>query len=155
MKIDIHTHIMPERIPDWFSKYGYGQFITLEHHKPCCAKMIQGGKVFREIEENCWEPMVRTREMDMTEVSVQVLSTIPVLFNYWAKPEHGLETSRYFNDHIAQCCADHPKRFVGLGTLPMQDIDMAIREMERCVIGNDGRKRHAEILAPLAGGDAC
>lgn len=134
MKIDIHTHIMPERIPDWFSKYGYGQFITLEHHKPCCAKMIQGGKVFREIEENCWEPMVRTREMDMTEVSVQVLSTIPVLFNYWAKPEHGLETSRYFNDHIAQCCADHPKRFVGLGTLPMQDIDMAIREMERCVI---------------------
>lgn len=96
--------------------------------------MIQGGKVFREIEENCWEPMVRTREMDMTEVSVQVLSTIPVLFNYWAKPEHGLETSRYFNDHIAQCCADHPKRFVGLGTLPMQDIDMAIREMERCVI---------------------
>ena len=134
MKIDIHTHIMPERIPDWFSKYGYGQFITLEHHKPCCAKMIQGGKVFREIEENCWEPMVRTREMDMTMVSVQVLSTIPVLFNYWAKPEHGLETSRYFNDHIAQCCADHPKRFVGLGTLPMQDIDMAIREMERCVI---------------------
>jgi aminocarboxymuconate-semialdehyde decarboxylase len=72
--------------------------------------------------------------MDMSEVSVQVLSTIPVLFNYWAKPEHGLETSRYFNDHIAQCCADHPKRFIGLGTVPMQDIDLSIKEMERCVI---------------------
>lgn len=133
MKIDIHTHIMPGHIPDWFSKYGYGQFITLEHHKPCCAKMIQGGKVFREVEENCWEPKVRMKEMDMTEVGVQVLSTIPVLFNYWAKPEHGLETSRFFNDHIAQCVADHPARFAGLGTVPMQDVDLAIKEMQRCV----------------------
>jgi aminocarboxymuconate-semialdehyde decarboxylase len=133
MKIDIHTHIMPERIPDWFSKYGYGQFITLEHHKPCCAKMIQGGKVFREVEQNCWDAGVRVKEMDMTEVGMQVLSTIPVLFNYWAKPEHGLETSRYFNDHIAQCVTDHPKRFIGIGTVPMQDVDLAIKEMERCV----------------------
>src|ERR1043165_8873763 len=124
---------MPERIPDWFSKYGYGKFITLEHHKPCCAKMIQGGKVFREIEENCWEPKVRVKEMDMTEVGVQVLSTIPVLFNYWAKPEHGMETARFFNDHITQCVAHHPKRFVGIGTVPLQDIDLAIKEMERCV----------------------
>lgn len=132
-KIDIHTHIMPEHIPDWFKKFGYGDFIHLEHHKPCCASMIKGDKFFREVEENCWEPGVRTKEMDMTEVGVQVLSTIPVLFNYWAKPEHGLETSRFFNDHIAQCVDLHPTRFAGLGTVPLQDVDMAIKEMERCV----------------------
>lgn len=95
--------------------------------------MIKGDKVFREIEENCWSPNARMKEMDMTEVSVQVLSTIPVLFNYWAKPEHGHETSRFFNDHIAQCVADNPNRFVGLGTVPMQDMYFAIKEMERCV----------------------
>lgn len=133
MKIDIHTHIMPEHIPDWFSKFGYGDFIHLEHHKPCCARMIKGDKFFREVEQNCWDPSIRTREMDATEVSVQVLSTIPVLFNYWAKPEHGLETSRFFNDHIAQCVEHQPKRFIGIGTVPLQDIDIAIREMERCV----------------------
>ena len=132
-KIDIHTHIMPEHIPDWFKKFGYGDFIHLEHHKPCCARMIKGDKFFREVEENCWDPNARTKEMDMTEVSVQVLSTIPVLFNYWAKPEHGLETSRFFNDHIAQCVDLCPTRFVGLGTVPLQDIDLAIKEMERCV----------------------
>jgi len=132
-KIDIHTHIMPEHIPDWFSKFGYGDFIHLEHHKPCCARMIKGDKFFREVEENCWSADVRTKEMDMTEVGVQVLSTIPVLFNYWAKPEHGLETSRFFNDHMAKCVDHHPTRFIGLGTVPMQDIDTAIREMERCV----------------------
>src|SRR5690606_18274525 len=76
---------------------------------------------------------VREKEMDATGVTVQVLSTIPVLFNYWAKPEHGLETSRFFNDHIAQCVVHKPERFIGLGTVPLQDIDIAIREMERCV----------------------
>ena len=100
-KIDIHTHIMPEKIPNWFEKFGYGEFIHLEHHKPCCAKMMKGDKFFREIESNCWEPKDRIIEMDSTDVSIQVLSTIPVLFNYWAKPAHGLETSRFFNDHIA------------------------------------------------------
>jgi aminocarboxymuconate-semialdehyde decarboxylase len=133
MKIDIHTHILPERIPNWFSKFGYGDFIRLEHHKPCCAQMIRGDKVFREIEHNCWDAEVRMKEMDDTEVTVQVLSTIPVLFNYFARPEHGLETSRFFNDHIAQCVALFPERFIGLGTVPMQDTDLAIQEMERCV----------------------
>lgn len=132
-KIDIHTHIMPENIPNWHQKFGGGDYIRLEHHKPCCAKMIKGDKVFREIEENCWAPNARLKEMDMTEVTTQVLSTIPVLFNYWAKPEHCNETSRFFNDHIAQCVADNPDRFIGLGTVPMQDMYFAIKEMERCV----------------------
>lgn len=132
-KIDIHTHIMPENVPNWFEKFGYGAFIRLEHHKPCCAKMIKGDKVFREIEHNCWDAGVRITEMDATEVGVQVLSTIPVLFNYFAKPEHALETSRYFNDHIASCVDSHPDRFIGIGTVPMQDPDTAIREMERCM----------------------
>lgn len=132
-KIDIHTHIMPEHIPNYFQKFGYGDFIRLEHHKPCCARMIKGDKVFREVEQNCWDPNVRMKEMDMTEVGVQVLSTIPVLFNYWAKPEHGIETAAFFNDHIAQSCALHPERFIGIGTVPLQNIDLSIKEMERCV----------------------
>ena len=132
-KIDIHTHIMPEHIPNWFQKFGYGEFIHLEHHKPCCARMIKGDKVFREVEQNCWDPVVRTKEMDETDVTMQVLSTIPVLFNYWAKPEHGIETARFFNDHIATCVDLQPDRFMSLGTLPLQDIDLSIREMERCM----------------------
>ncbi len=132
-KIDIHTHIMPEKIPNWFQKFGYGEFIHLEHHKPCCARMIKGDKVFREVEQNCWDAGVRMKEMNETDVTMQVLSTIPVLFNYWAKPEHGLETARFFNDHMASCVDLHPDRFMSIGTVPLQDIDLAIREMERCV----------------------
>lgn len=132
-KIDIHTHIMPEKMPNWFNKFGYGDFIWLEHHKPCCAKMMKGDKFFREIESNCWEPKDRIIDMDKTNVNIQVLSTIPVLFNYWAKASHGYETSRFLNDHIASCVDLYPERFWGIGTVPLQDIDMAIKEMERLV----------------------
>ena len=132
-KIDIHTHIMPEKMPNWFERFGYGEFIHLEHHKPCCARMIKGDKFFREIESNCWEPKDRLLDMQNTDVDVQVLSTIPVLFNYWAKAKDGYETSRFLNDHIAQCVEHHPTHFIGLGTVPLQDVDLAIKEMERVV----------------------
>jgi len=124
---------MPEKIPNWFDKFGYGDFIHLDHHKPCCARMMKGDKFFREIESNCWEPKDRIIDMSATDVDIQVLSTIPVLFNYWAKPAEGLETSRFFNDHICSCVTHYPDKFIGLGTVPLQDVDMAIKEMERCV----------------------
>ncbi|HQY17674.1 MAG TPA: amidohydrolase family protein [Ferruginibacter sp.] len=132
MKIDIHTHIMPDKMPNWAKKFGYGEFIHLEQRN-CKACMMKGDKVFREVEDNCFDVSLRQKEMDETGVTMQVLSTIPVLFNYWAKPKDGLETSRYLNDHIANSVIKFPERFMGIGTVPLQDVDMAIAEMERCV----------------------
>lgn len=132
MKIDIHTHIMPEKMPNWTEKFGYGEFIHLEHRN-CDACMIKGDKVFRVVKENSYKSEIRIKEMDETDVGRQVLSTIPVLFNYWANAKDGLETSRFFNDHIAETVAKEPKRFTGLGTVPLQDTELAVREMERCV----------------------
>jgi aminocarboxymuconate-semialdehyde decarboxylase len=85
------------------------------------------------VEENCFNEVVRLDEMDATGVSKQVLSTIPVLFNYWAKSEDALETSRFLNDHIAEVVSRYPERFIGIGTVPLQDVDLALREMERCI----------------------
>lgn len=132
VKIDIHTHIMPEKMPNWTKKFGYGEFIHLEHRN-CKACMMKGDKLFREVEENCYKEDARIKDMDITNVDVQVLSTIPVLFNYWASAKDGHETSRFFNDHIAEAVTKNPKRFIGIGTVPMQDIDLAIKEMWRCV----------------------
>ncbi|MFM7710682.1 MAG: amidohydrolase family protein [Ferruginibacter sp.] len=132
MKIDIHTHVMPEKMPNWASKFGYGDFIHLEHRN-CKACMMKGDRLFREVEDNCFKAEARITDMDNTSVDKQVLSTIPVLFNYWAKPADALETARFFNDHIAETVAGNPQRFIGIGTVPMQDVDLAIREMERCV----------------------
>ncbi|WP_338870736.1 amidohydrolase family protein [Myxococcus stipitatus] len=134
MKVDIHTHLLPAKLPRFAERYGYGGFITLDHHAPCRARMLRDdGKFFREVESNCWDPVKRIEECDATGVHVQVLSTVPVMFSYWTKPEHGADLSRFLNDHVAGVVKEHPKRFAGLGTVPLQSPELAIRELERCV----------------------
>jgi len=133
LKIDVHTHILPKNIPAWKDKFGYGGFITLDHHKPCCARMLRDdGIAFRDVDENCWSAEKRIEECDAAGITVQVLSTVPVMFSYWTKPSDGAEIARFLNDHIAEIVAEFPLRFVGLGTVPMQDTELAIRELERC-----------------------
>lgn len=133
LTIDIHTHILPENWPNLKERYGYGGFVQLEHCGPGCARMVKDGEFFRQIDHNCWDPQVRLQECDVHGVHVQVLSTVPVMFNYWAKPEHTYDLSKLLNDHIHLCVNAAPKRFIGLGTLPMQDSTLAIKELERCV----------------------
>lgn len=132
MKIDVHTHILPENWPDLNQKYNTHGFVTIEHYKPCCARMI-GDNFFREITHNCWDEKERIKECDEHGVDIQVLSTVPLMFNYWAKPEQTLELAKYLNDHIASVVRKHPNRFIGLGTVPMQDSKLAIKELERCM----------------------
>ena len=143
MKIDLHTHILPRDWPDLDAKYGYSGFVRLDHHKPCCARMMIGDRVFREITDNVWDPKRRIEECDREKVSMQVLSTVPVMFSYWAKPADALDLSRRLNDHIAEVVRDHPTRFAGLATIPMQDPDLAAEELERCV--RDLHLRGAQI----------
>ena len=133
MKIDLHTHILPHDWPDLDAKYGYGGFVRLDHYQPCCTRMMIGERVFREITDNVWEPRRRIEDCDRTGVSMQVLSTVPVMFSYWAKPADALDLSRRLNDHIAEVVRANPTRFTGLGTIPMQDPNLAAGELERCV----------------------
>ncbi|MBX3297084.1 MAG: amidohydrolase [Acidobacteria bacterium] len=133
LKIDVHTHILPKDIPAWKGRFGYGGFIGLDHYQPCSAHMVRDdGKQFRDIESNCWDPVKRIEEMDAHGIGVQVLSTVPVMFSYWAKPADCLEVSKFLNDHIADIVTEFPLRFVGLGTVPMQEASLAVKELERC-----------------------
>jgi aminocarboxymuconate-semialdehyde decarboxylase len=133
MKIDLHTHILPRDWPDLDAKYGYSGFIRLDHYKPCCARMMIGDRVFREITDNVWDAKRRIEECDREKISMQVLSTVPVMFSYWAKAADALDLSRRLNDHIAGVVRNHPGRFAGLATIPLQDPDLAASELERCV----------------------
>ncbi len=137
MKIDLHTHILPESWPDLAQRYGYPGWVRLE---PCGstpdrgarARMMIGERLFREIDENAWSPARRIDDCGRSGVTTQVLSTVPVMFSYWARPADALDLSRRLNDHIAGVVRDHPGWFAGLGTIPLQDADAAVAELERC-----------------------
>ncbi len=119
-------------MPNWSEKFGYGDFIYLQHHRKGFAKMMRGNQFFREIRENCWNPELRIREYNEHHTQVQVVCTIPVMFSYWAKPADCLDLSEFLNNHIAKLVAKYPRQYVGLGTVPMQDTELSIRELVRC-----------------------
>ena len=133
LRLDLHTHMLPPQLPEMRVRSGYGGWIRLEHTAPGRARMLQDDHLFREIEADCWDALPRLEAMDRTAVDVQVLSTVPVLFSYWAQPADGMFLARALNDHLAEVVAARSRRFVALGTVPLQAPDLAIEELERCV----------------------
>lgn len=109
------------------------------------------GEVFREVTDQLYSTERRLVDMERTGIDHQVLSTVPVMFSYWAKPAHTRELSRYLNDHIASVAREHPGRFSALGTVPLNDPDMAVAELERCIL--EWGLAGVEIGTNVAGAD--
>lgn len=97
------------------------------------AQMLKDGHIFREVDSNLWDPQKRIEECDLNNVDVQVISTVPVMFSYWADPDDALDLSKFLNDHIGELAGSFPNRFAGLGTVPLQDPGRAVDELDRCM----------------------
>src|SRR2546430_15308630 len=76
---------------------------------------------------------VRIADMDRMGIDIQAVCPAPQQTYYWTEPGLGLEVSRMINDRLAQIVATWPDRFVALGTVPLQNVGLAVAELERCV----------------------
>ena len=132
-KIDIHTHILPQNLNEITEKYSDPRFLKIDPIDDLSAMLKKDGSDFRKIACNCWNHNVRMQEFDNTDVDIQVLSTLPVLFSYWADDNECLKLSNFLNNHLADITNSYPNHFLGLGTIPMQNTDYAIKEMDRCI----------------------
>jgi aminocarboxymuconate-semialdehyde decarboxylase len=133
LKIDIHAHILPRDWPDLATKYGDDRFAVIHHTADGRHRIYKDGKFFREVFPKTWDAEERIADYKRFDVQVQVISTVPVMFSYWAKPHHALELHQSLNDHTAAICRKHPRHYAGIGTVPLQSPRLAIQELERCM----------------------
>ncbi|MED1918906.1 amidohydrolase family protein [Brevibacillus sp. DP1.3A] len=133
MRVDFHTHIIPEDLPNLAERFQGERWPVLHRTCTCGANIMVGGKVFREVTDQVWDPQKRIHDMQREGVDMQVLSPIPVTFSYWAPAAEAEVMARIQNDFIAETVNQHPNHFIGLGTVPLQDTEAAIREMDRCM----------------------
>lgn len=129
--IDIHTHILPPGWDDWAARYGVSGWPSCRLHDACNATVYLGEKEFRRIDERAFAPARRIADMDAETIGMQMISPVPVMLCYWGPPEATDAFARMQNDFIAGVAQQHPGRFVGAGTVALQDVKLAVRELER------------------------
>ena len=128
--IDVHTHVVPETFPAYLGRHLDAPWPSMAPAHACHQHVMVSGKVYRTVSHQCWDCQVRLADMDALGVGQQVLSPMPELLSYWLTPEDGLAMCRYLNDVIAGMVASTPGRFFGLGAVPLQDVDLAIAELD-------------------------
>ena len=134
--VDIHTHIVPAEFPAYAGKhvtpFGGAQWPQMAAGCDCHHKNVMiDGKNFRTVTDECWDIGRRAEAMARMNIARQVLSPMPELLSYWLPLEDALPLTRHVNDTIATMVAQAPDKFIGLGGVPMQDPDVAARELER------------------------
>lgn len=129
MRIDFHTHYIPEALPDWSDLFGQGRWPTLIPAGSGAALFRMGEGEARKLDPRFWSLERRLVDMDLAKIDIQVLSPIPGLACYWADARANKIIARHFNDAIARAIASHPDRFLGMATVPLQDIEASIQEL--------------------------
>lgn len=128
--IDIHTHVVPETFPPYAGRGTNIPWPAMADAHACHKHVMIQGKVYRTVSEGCWSVPRRIEDMGAMQVARQAISPMPELLSYWLPLDDAKTMLRYLNEQIAAMIARAPDRFVGLGAVPLQDIDAALLELE-------------------------
>jgi aminocarboxymuconate-semialdehyde decarboxylase len=131
--IDIHTHAVDPALPDLALSYPADRWPAVESTSDTEAWLTYGGNRYRRIDHRCWSPQARIVDMDRDGIAAQVLSPIPVTFCYGASTRGAVELATTQNDFFAKMVRGHPSRFGALAAVPLQDPDLAVDELRRCM----------------------
>ncbi|KPU99416.1 aminocarboxymuconate-semialdehyde decarboxylase [Variovorax paradoxus] len=133
--IDVHTHVVPEEFPPYIGHRLGARWPSMAPAHACHQHVMLNGRVYRTVSHQCWDCAVRLADMEAMQVGRQVLSPMPELLSYWLDGDDAQVLARYLNEQIAAMVQRAPERFSGLGTVPLQDVDRAIAELDHAVHG--------------------
>lgn len=131
--IDLHTHIVPAQFPAYAGAAADIAWPSVRHTDACHAQVIIKGRNFRDITDACWSIERRLEHTKAMGIGMQVLSPMPELLSYWLPAKDAQVLGRYINQQIAEMVQSAPDRYFGLGMVPLQDIDLAIAELDYVV----------------------
>lgn len=130
--VDVHCHYLNAEVAAKYAHLQAGKHDATAVYATDLSRQVnmkqiqERGAKFKQVE-------VRLKDMDRMGIDVQVLSPAPIQYFYFTEPVLGAQISRDINESIATVVAQRPDRFVGMGTIPLQDVDIAIKELEYAV----------------------
>lgn len=132
LSVDLHCHVhtpeadeiakqtaMPP--PDRLARFGSERTAERQH------------QLRQELDKKLTSIEQRLADMDKMGIDVQAISTSPMQYYYRIETDLARQTSRKINERLAEIVAKHPDRFVALGTVPMQEPELAVQELEYCM----------------------
>jgi len=131
-RIDVHSHVLPRELIELIRQRprDYRMYVKgAGDHEMFVRDDQHGTPIYAEF----FDADAKVEGMDRKGIDVSVISVTPVVFFYWLTVDAGLAACRVMNDGIARMVDARPDRLRGMATLPMQDPDAAIAELERVV----------------------
>jgi aminocarboxymuconate-semialdehyde decarboxylase len=130
--VDVHAHVIPAAFPRCLRDPAPADWPSMAPaDAPCHAHVMIAGKVYRTVSDRCWDVPKRVADMEEAGLSLQAVSPMPELLSYWMMPADAAELLRYINEQMAEMIAASGGRLVGLGAVPLQDLDLALAELHR------------------------
>ena len=131
--IDAHAHVVPEDFPAYIGRQVPSDWPSMAAAQACHRNVMISGKVYRTVSDKCWDTAKRIADLPEMGLALQVVSPMPELLSYWMRPADAQQLLRFLNDSIAGMVAESNGALAGLGAVPLQDVDLAIRELEYVV----------------------
>ncbi|GAB3688159.1 amidohydrolase family protein [Saccharopolyspora tripterygii] len=129
--IDVHAHYLGT---DLLASAGHGadapRLVVDDERR---GRILCGESTFRVVTASLWDVGLRLRDMDEAGVSHQVISPVPVTMEHAWHPDADPAYAGSLNDLVAAACGRSEGRLIGLGCLPLADVDASIHELGRCV----------------------
>ena len=131
--IDVHAHVVPENFPAYLGSKVPSDWPSMAPAHECHRNVMISGKVYRTVSDACWSPSRRLADLPGMGLALQAVSPMPELLSYWMDAADAQQLLRYLNERIAAMVAESAGALVGLGAVPLQDIDLAIAELRHLV----------------------
>jgi aminocarboxymuconate-semialdehyde decarboxylase len=131
--IDVHAHVIPHDLPRYLGKAVPAGWPSMAPAHACHRHVMIAGKVYRTVSELAWSPTRRIEDMEPMGLAVQAISPMPELLSYWMQAHDAAQLLRYMNEQIAAMAALSGGRLVGMGAVPLQDLDLALAELDYVV----------------------